>query len=140
MAGRLAARRQPDCGGRGGRSPLLADLAATLSGRAVGGRTLRVQAYRPTDSVGASQVLFVAADSVGASTSVAMKVAGQPVLTISDGSPQLPAPAVINLATANARLVFDVNLDAADAAGLQMSAKLLSLARHVYSTRHKTPR
>lgn len=57
--------------------------------------------------------------------------AGSPLLTIGSGSDALQRGAMIQLQIENARLVFSVNVEPARAAGLQISSKLLRLARSV---------
>lgn len=59
-----------------------------------------------------------------------------PVLVVSDGNAMLDHGAMVNLQIEDGRIVFDVELDAARRAGLDISTKLLRLARFV---RHQQP-
>lgn len=54
-----------------------------------------------------------------------------PVLVVSDAPAMLDHGAMINLQIEDGRIVFDVELDAARRAGLDISTKLLRLARFV---------
>jgi hypothetical protein len=58
-------------------------------------------------------------------------VAGSPVLTVSDLPEAAQPEAVINLVAVDTRLGFQVNLELAQASGLQVSSKLLGLAKTV---------
>jgi hypothetical protein len=56
---------------------------------------------------------------------------GRPILVMAVGEGSLQEGAMIALSVAGGRVVFDVRLDAARAAGIDFSAKLLQLARNV---------
>lgn len=57
--------------------------------------------------------------------------AGRPILTVSDVEGWSGRGVMINLVTRRGRLAFDVDLDAARRAGLEMSSRLLRLAHSV---------
>lgn len=57
--------------------------------------------------------------------------AGTALLTVGSGGDFLQRGGMIQLQVENARLVFSVNVEAARASGLQISSKLLRLARSV---------
>jgi hypothetical protein len=62
------------------------------------------------------------------------------VLTVSEQPGPTPTPAVITLTVVDTKLAFHVNLDTADAGGLQLSSNLLGLATSVQSQRLKRGR
>ena len=101
-----------------------------LTGKTAHGRTVVVRRERRAADVTRAHVLFVAADAPA--TDGAIRAAsGTPVLTISEVEDASITGAVINLFVRDGRLAFGVNLDAAAAGGLQVSSKLLALARAV---------
>lgn len=55
----------------------------------------------------------------------------RPILTVSDAEDWGGRGIMINLVTRKSRLTFDVNLDAARRAGLDISSRLLRLAHSV---------
>lgn len=62
---------------------------------------------------------------------VLMTPPGLALLTIGSGGDALQRGAMIQLQVENARLVFSVNIESARAAGLQISSRLLRLAKSV---------
>lgn len=97
-----------------------------LAGRSVRQQVLEVRRAR-ADQLGGCHVLYLPAPSAGSVT----PFEGQPVLTVSDAAGMLDHGAMINLQIEDGRVVFDVELDALRRAGLDVSAKLLRLARFV---------
>jgi hypothetical protein len=63
---------------------------------------------------------------------VRQAVSGYPVLIVAESSDALPKGAMVALIQNDDRIVFEVDLTAARQLGLQVSAKLLQLARKVY--------
>jgi hypothetical protein len=102
-----------------------------LNGKTALSRAIAVRRVQTLSEISPCQVLFVAADA-GTELSAALHaVAGQPVLSISDGEETRTTDAVINLSIIEGRVAFSVNLDAAADAGLPLSSKLVALARRV---------
>ncbi|PIB91333.1 hypothetical protein CSW62_06925 [Caulobacter sp. FWC2] len=72
-------------------------------------------------------MLFLAASRGQTPQQVMAMVAGQPVLTVADEGLEAPG-AVIQFVMIDSRLRFEIRADAAQAAGLTVSSKLLALA------------
>jgi hypothetical protein len=106
-----------------------------LTGKAVKDRHLVVRRYDDARKIGTCHVLYVMADTPSALRAALGAVAGKPVLTISEVENVEVSEAVVNFVLVETRLGFAVNLDAADAGGLQVSSKLLTLARKVRRNR-----
>ncbi len=115
----------------------MADFSAAFTGRTIKGRSVTVRVYQSADQLTRCDVLFVAADATPQLRALLKQVEAQPVLTIAEQDLDAPAATMIALGVTQARMAFQVNLDAADAVGLQLSANLLKLARHVRSQRDK---
>jgi hypothetical protein len=116
----------------------LPDFADALHGKSIRGRSVVVDAYEDVERVGESHVIFLTAEAAAQLRTMVRRVEGQPVLTIAEQDIQSPCPAVISVGIAQTKLAFAVNLDSADAAGLQMSPNLLKLAKNVQSRRART--
>jgi hypothetical protein len=86
----------------------------------------------PGSPVTGCHVLFIAAlDPQGLQRGV-QAARGLPVLTVADATGAIEAGVMIALTLERQRVVFEVNLPAAQAAGLNLSSKLLRLARKVH--------
>jgi hypothetical protein len=116
----------------------LADLEAALKDKSVRGRRIVVRAVENAGQPGPCHVLFISGDPPGQLRTALRAVAGAPVLTVSDVPDAEQPEAVINLVAVETRLAFQVNLELAQASGLQVSSKLLGLARTVRGHQGKT--
>ncbi|MFN7917819.1 MAG: YfiR family protein [Vicinamibacterales bacterium] len=114
------------------------DFVAALKGRVVRGHPLSVQTYDRVDVVEGAQAIFITSEALAQAKTVTKKVGGTPVLTMADQDLDAPFDTTMALGVVQAKLAFAVNLDEADAAGLQISPNLLKLARSVKSARVKT--
>lgn len=114
----------------GSSSVLNASLKA-LQGRAVRSQRLHVLDVAPGASWAACQAVFV--DESGPAPPLAVAKPGglTGTLVISDDLADTPAWAAIILRRLGARIGFDVNLESARQSRLQLSSKLLRLARQV---------
>lgn len=104
------------------------EFEAALKDKEVKGRPIALRVFRDARDVQACHVLFITADGESQLPAVLRSVSGQAVLTVSEVLNAERADAVINLVAVDTRLGFQVNLDAADAGGLRISSRLLSLA------------
>lgn len=102
-----------------------------LQGKAVGARSIAVQRKAAGESLGGCQIVFVAPQAIGGLPRVLDGVRGRPVLTVADSSGAARQGVMLNMAVAQNRIAFEANLQAARAAGLNLSSKLLRLATDV---------
>lgn len=107
------------------------EFERAFAGKDVKGRPIVVQAFRGAREVRDCHVLFVAADVQAQLPEVLRAVQARPVLTVSEVLNAQQADAVINLVANDTRIGFQVNLEAAQEAGLRISSRLLSLASAV---------
>lgn len=114
------------------------DFAAALQGKAIRGHAVVVEQFATADRLEGSHVVFVTSDAVSQVRAMLKTADGRPVLTMVEADAETPGGAVVSLGIVQARLAFSVNLDAADAAGLQMNPNLLKLAKSVQSSRART--
>lgn len=113
----------------------LAELATALVGKTIKGRVLSVQTYQRVDQIDDCQVLVITADAAVDLRDALRATSGKAVLTMSEQHQPTPTAAIITLTVVDTKLAFHVNLDAADASGLQLSSNLLGLAKSVQSQR-----
>lgn len=99
-----------------------------LEGRKVRNFSLRVVQVQVPEDMAQCQILYVAGK---AQAEMLSDIAGQPVLTISDYDGFTRQGGGIELLSEDNRIRFDVNLQRIKASGLDISSRLLHLARQV---------
>ncbi len=104
-------------------------LARTVAGRTIGGRV--VQAVRLGRDGPAAHIVFVGGGNKPAARERLDGCRHRAVLTVSDDGDVHGMGSVINFLVVDARVRFEVSLAAAGAAGLQISARMLSAAYRV---------
>ena len=111
-------------------NPLDGQLAL-LNGRPVGSRLIEVRAQVPASEWRSCQVLFLSgADSARAESAI-RGLGTAPVLTLSDVPGFVQFNGMIGLRLEDSRMRFDVNLGAAQRAGLQLNSQMVNLAGKV---------
>lgn len=111
-----------------GRHDLGAALDA-LSTRRIDGKPVRVKQVDSAADARACQLLFVPDANADSLPAVARALQAQPVLVVSDYADSAIAWAMIVIEREGNRLAFSVNLTRVRSAGLDISARLLRLAR-----------
>ena len=111
------------------RAPAIADALAA-SGARIGSRPIEVRRARTIEvlrrELSGGHVLYSGADH-----DAALALAGDLMLTIGGAPGFFRAGGMIAFARQDDRVVFDANLPAIRSAGLELSAKVLALARRV---------
>jgi hypothetical protein len=105
-----------------------AELRRIIPGRAIDGRSLRVQEVDSGHDLAGIQILYVGRGGAENLPALAQKARQQGVLLVSDAEDGLNQGAVVNFITADNRVRFEISLRAADDAGLKLSSRLLSAA------------
>lgn len=109
-------------------------MRATLEGRTVNGRPVVVHVHDRARDVEPCHLLFISSDAAGEQAGLLERLARKPVLTISEVPATTGHQPIVSLVV-GVRLVFDVDMEAAEAAGVRPHARLLSLAREVRGAR-----
>lgn len=104
------------------------DELTQLEGREVRSFKLQIKSLKLSDSLEGCHVVYFSGVSFGKYLS---KTSALPVLTISDEEEFVDAGGMIGLVTEGRRIRFDINLGRARDARLQISSRLLQLARKV---------
>jgi hypothetical protein len=130
----------PPAAGGGTRDPIVLcafagepyDAAlASIDGKSVQGRTLRVRrGLRPIE-IKSCHVVFIAASEERRIPELLRAAAKAPVLTVGDSDGFAEGGGMIGLINADNRVQFEINNDAAQRVNLKIGSQLLRLARLV---------
>jgi hypothetical protein len=111
---------------------LVADeLARSSAGKTVNDRPLAIRRLAAGDSMNDIDLLFISHSERARQGALLAKLRTLPVLTVTETEGALDAGSIINFRIVDNRVRFEVSLDAADRAGLKLSARLLGVAINV---------
>ena len=102
-----------------------------LSGKPIGGRPITAVHLAELGESRDCHVLYIGAHAKSNMNDIVAALAEHPVLTVSDAPGFAADHGIIGLKTVAQRIRFQINVDAARQAGLDLSAHLLSLAEIV---------
>jgi YfiR/HmsC-like len=108
-------------------SPFDRALSEMIGSESLRGRPVVIREIGARDAVDSCHLLFVSGPA-DHWTGVLRRVAGRPVLTVSDADSFLDEGGIIQLRTVSNRVRFDVSVPAAERARLRLSSQLLRLA------------
>ena len=120
-----------------GEDPFGKTLDATVDGKAIDGRTIRIQRFQQVDEIGACHILFISASEKDRLAVIQTRLRGRNILTASDVDGFLQHGGQIQFVTEDNRVKFDINLEATRQAGLKLDANLFRVARRV--VHHEDP-
>jgi YfiR/HmsC-like len=103
-----------------------------VAGKTAGGRPVAVRRVDSLEEARTCQLLLVPVGSRPRLERLLAGLSGQPVLTVSEIEDFARLGGIIGLVRSGDRLRFEVNLDAARDAGLELSSQLLKLASIVW--------
>lgn len=113
-----------------GESPLGTQLERALPGRRIKDRQVNVKRLREGEALFACHILYLAPDAREHVTRIAGELRGKPILLVGDATGFAELGLIINLFVDEQKHVrFEINPEAARASGLQISAKLMTLAK-----------
>lgn len=111
-----------------GEDPFHQYLDETVQGEAVKGRQLTVRRYRRVEELSNCNILFIAQSEIEQLDSVLGVLRGESVLTVGESTRFAERGGAIQFVTVNNKIKLRINADAAKAAELTISSKLLGLA------------
>src|SRR5947209_4939769 len=114
-----------------GENPFGRELENAVKGENIGGAPVRVVYIRDVREVSGCRVAFVSASERGRAREVVATLAKEHVLAVSDMPDFLDRGGMIALVRDGSRVRFEVNVKAADAAGIGLSSELLRVAKQV---------
>ncbi len=112
-----------------GRDPFGAALDRIVTGKTVKGRAFLIRRLKSGDPAKGCQILFIAASERRRLKSILDGLQSEPVLTVGDVPGFCESGGVVNLAVSENRVQLEISPAAAERAGLELSSRLLSLAR-----------
>lgn len=114
-----------------GEDELAIALASQLSTRSVNGRAVFVRFARRAQDVRGSHVVYVASSESAHIDAVLAELRGKPALTVADASGFVQRGGMVNFTQEAGRTRFQIHVGHAEAVGLKVSSRLLSLAQVV---------
>ena len=108
----------------------VADALLRLDGKSVKGKSLKVMQVSSSDA-GGCHALYLAPGSAANLDTILPGLSRAPILVTADSPDYAKRGVMLNLDLAGGRVVFDIDLRSAQKAGLQISSKVLRLARQV---------
>jgi hypothetical protein len=111
-----------------GNSPIEAPLREAIKGRNAGGRALQVRRVDPEEELAGIQVVYISDAEARRTPDILRRAGGAAVLTVGETVPFLREGGVIRFFVEQNRVRFQINVAAADKAGLKVNSQLLSLA------------
>ncbi|MGH7701000.1 MAG: YfiR family protein [Gemmatimonadales bacterium] len=106
-------------------------LDATVRGETVRGRPLEIRRSRRIDEILTCHILFISQSEADRLDDIVAALRSRPILTVGDGETFARRGGVVRLVVERGRVRFHINLEAAAAARLTISSKLLRLAEIV---------
>jgi hypothetical protein len=132
-AGAFATRQAPLVIGVLGEDPFGTFLDEAVRGETVNNRALVIVRYRRLEDVANCHVLFVSPSEAGKIREVIAALKGRSILTVGETDGFADRGGIIQFATQDNRIRLRINLEAAKAANLTISSKLLRPATVINS-------
>ena len=107
----------------------VADALLRLDGKSVKGKSLKVM--QVSSDAGGCHALYLAPGSAANLDTILPGLSRAPILVTANSPDYAKRGVMLNLDLAGGRVVFDIDLRSAQKAGLQISSKVLRLARQV---------
>jgi hypothetical protein len=106
-------------------------LDASLTGKTIDGRPIRVRHLKQAREIEGCQVLFIGAPQKQFVFATLASLSASPVLTVGESEQFVQDGGMIGFLLEDNRVRFEINLSAAEHAKLKISARLLELAKTV---------
>ena len=117
-----------------GDDPFQGVLDESLNTKSAGKHLLRVQHLRPPENFQACQIVFIGSNEKKRVAEVLETLKQSPVLVVGESSHFVQQGGTVGFLSEDNTIRFEVNLDAAQRARLNISATLLSVAKTVIGT------
>lgn len=108
-----------------GADPFDGYLDELVRGEKVNGRVLHVQRYRSVEEIKTCHVLFISKSEMGQLDGILAGVKGRNILTVGEAEGFAAHGGMIRFATEQSKIRLRINMEAAKAANLTISSKLL---------------
>lgn len=115
-----------------GQDPFGDVLERALQGRSSNGRPLQARRLQQLDEVHGCQLLYIGQSEDRNLTAWLPVLQDKPVLTVGESARFIRDGGIINLLLIRNTVRFEINIDAANRAGLKVSSRMLGVAANVY--------
>jgi hypothetical protein len=112
-----------------GADPFDGALEQVVSGKKIGARRVEIRHFDSIDNIGPCQILFVPSTDDVSEARIIQKIGNDHVLSVGESETFAANGGTLRFFSEGNKIRFEVNTDAADRARLQISSKLLNLAR-----------
>ena len=115
-----------------GNDPFSPDIEGELRSRTTGDHPIEVRTLRPSDIMSVCHMVFVPVAAEDQATRIVRDLKGSSTLTVGETEGFAVRGGIINLTVEQNKLHFEINLLAAERAGLKISSRMLALAKIVH--------
>ncbi|NRF66474.1 YfiR family protein [Aquincola sp. S2] len=109
------------------------ELTRAAAGMSVQGRSMVVRKLPRPEALAGVHILFIARSHGGRLAELLASARGQPLLTVTETEPASTAGSIINFVLVDDKVRFDIALPLAEQGNLKISARLLGVARKVWT-------
>jgi hypothetical protein len=120
-----------------GSDPFQGALENTIAGKPVGTRTIQIRHLEGAEDLKSCQILFIGRAEASHLTTLVTILHHAPVLTVGESSDFLDAGGMIRFVVGDNKVRFDINVAAAQSAGLKVRSRLLVLAQQLVGASHE---
>jgi hypothetical protein len=121
----------PLCIGVLGQDPFGPALDEVVKGKSYYGRSFEIRRFKPGQESSKCQILFISGVEPKKLRAVLDRLQGAAVLAVGDVPGFCQNGGMVNLGLAGSKVQLEINVEAAEKAGLHLNSRLLSLARIV---------
>jgi hypothetical protein len=114
-----------------GDDPFQGALEASVAGKAIDARILRVRHLKQPEEMDTCQILFLGNEQSKRIPALLAALRNTPVLTVGETAGFLESGGMVRFLLQDNKVRFGINLTAAESAGLKISSRLLVLAQTV---------
>jgi len=114
-----------------GDDPFQGQLETTLDGKAIGTRPIHILHVKQPQEARGCQVLFISNSEDQRLPKILGELGTSPVMTVGEANDFIERGGMIRFVLEQDKVRFEINLKAADPAGLKFSSRLLLLAKNV---------
>jgi len=121
----------PLCIGVLGQDPFGPALDGVVKGKSYQGRAFEIRRFKPGQESSKCQILFIGALEPKKLREVLSRLQGAAVLTVGDVPGFCESGGMVDLGLSGNKVQLEINVEAAEKAGLHLNSRLLSLAKIV---------
>ena len=114
-----------------GKDPFGSELEKAMKGKIVEGRSFSIRRISADQDLRACHLLFVASSERRRWRELSLRIKDAPILTVGESEEFLDQGGIINFRIENNSVRFEINLNAAQAAGIRLDPNLLKVASRV---------